>query len=187
LTSQPADRRVERTRSALREALIALMQERGWDEIDVQTLCARADVGRSTFYQHFPNKEELLKASFAGLRSALLAGESATQGAGPLAFVPGLIAHVHQMQVLFRALLVRRSGHYVQERFRELLLEMILADTPAPRRSWQAVARAHCLAGALFELLVWWLGSNRPHKPREIESLFRQWSSSVLEAPLLLK
>jgi AcrR family transcriptional regulator len=180
------DRRIERTRTALREALIALMQERGWNEIDVQTLCARANVGRSTFYQHFPNKEELLKASFAGLRNVLLA-QSQGGPAGPLAFVPALVAHVHEMQELFRALLVRRSAQYVQDRFRELLTELILAELPASRRPWQATARAHYLAGALFELLIWWLGSNRPHKPREIEALFRQWSMAVLEAPMLLK
>jgi AcrR family transcriptional regulator len=180
------DRRIERTRTALREALIALMHERGWDEIDVQTLCTRANVGRSTFYQHFPNKEELLKASFAGLRGALLAQAEAGPR-GPLAFVPGLLDHVHEMQELFRALLLRRSAQYVQDRFRELLTEMMLSDLPASRRSWQATARAHYLAGALFELLIWWLGSNRPHKPREIEKLFRQWSTAVLDAPMLLK
>jgi AcrR family transcriptional regulator len=180
------DRRIERTRTALREALITLMQERGWEDIDVQTLCARANVGRSTFYQHFPNKEELLKASFAGLRGALLA-PTAGAPAGPLAFVPGLVAHVHEMQELFRALLVRRSAQYVQDRLRELLIELILSDLPASRRSWQATARAHYLAGALLELLIWWLGSNRPHKPQEIEALFKQWSMAVLDAPMLLK
>lgn len=182
------DRRIERTRDALRTALLELMLERGWDGIDVQALCARANVGRSTFYQHFPNKEELLKASFAGLKGAVSAQASGDGSVpGPLGFVPALVAHVHEMQELFRAMLVRRSGHYVQDRFRELLIEMILADAPGAKRSWQATARAHYLAGALFELLVWWLGSNRPHKPGEIESLFRHWSTAVLDAPMLLK
>lgn len=180
------DRRIERTRAALREALIALMQERGWEDIDVQSLCARANVGRSTFYLHYPNKEELLKASFAGLRGALLAKAQAGP-AGSLAFVPGLVAHVHEMQTLFRALLVRRSAQFVHDRFRELLVEMIQSDLPASSRAWQSSARAHYLAGALFELLIWWLGSNRPHSPRDIEALFRQWSRAVLDAPMVLK
>jgi AcrR family transcriptional regulator len=184
--AQPAlDRRVERTREALRIALMDLMVERGWDGIDVQTLCGRANIGRSTFYQHFPNKEELLKASFAGLKQVLLAQaviEPAKGGNGiPLAFVPALVAHVHEAQQVFRALLARRSGHYVQDRFRELLVELFLAELPSsgPRR-WQDAARAHYLAGALFELLAWWLGSNRPHRPQEIEALFKQWSTAVL-------
>jgi AcrR family transcriptional regulator len=183
MTEPTTDRRIERTRAALREAMINLMQEVGWDAINVQGLCIRANVGRSTFYQHFPNKEELLKSSLAELGHAL----NARAAPGPLGFVPGLVAHVHEMQELFRALLVRRSAHYVQDRFRELLIEMMLAEQPTARRSWQATARAHALAGALFELLVWWLGSNRLHKPREIEALFRQWSTALLDTPMILK
>jgi AcrR family transcriptional regulator len=71
--SARVDRRVQRTRDALRTALMALMVERGWDAVDVQALCDRANIGRSTFYQHYSNKEELLKQNFAGLRDALLA------------------------------------------------------------------------------------------------------------------
>lgn len=188
MTRTVVDRRIERTRAALRAALVGLMQERGWEEIDVQSLCTRANVGRSTFYQHFPNKEALLKANLAGLKEALVFQAAVPEpGRGPLGFVPGLVAHVHEMQELFRALLLRRSTHYVQDRFREMLIELILAEIPGPRRSWQAAARAHYLGGALFELLVWWLGSNRPHQPREIEALFRHWSGAVLDAPLPVK
>ena len=176
------DRRIQRTRDALREALMALMVERGWDAIDVQTLCDHANIGRSTFYQHYSNKEELLKANFAGLRDALMA-QAVTEVSvpGPLAFVAGLIAHVHEAQDVFRALLGRRSGHYVQDRFRELLVELVLAGSPGTKaRSWQTQAQAHYLGGALFELLAWWLGNNRPHKAQDIEALFCQWSEAVL-------
>ncbi|MDR7305142.1 TetR/AcrR family transcriptional regulator [Rhodoferax saidenbachensis] len=179
--AEVVDRRIQRTRVALREALMALMVECGWDAIDVLTLCERANIGRSTFYQHYPNKEELLKANFAGLRDALLAQAMAGPAQpGQLAFVSGLIAHVHEAQDVFRALLGRRSGHYVQDRFRELLIELVQAGTPGKARGWQAAAQAHYLGGALFELLSWWLGSNRPHKPAEIEALFDQWSQPVL-------
>lgn len=176
------DRRVLRTRSALRTALMALMVERGWDAIDVQLLCDRADIGRSTFYQHFSNKEELLKQNFAGLRDALLAQAARSENGSPLAFVPPLLEHVHEFQAVFRALIGRRSGHYVQDRFRELLVELVKSSGGRRSRAWQADAQAHYLAGALFELLVWWLGSNRPHPPGEIEEMFGRWSRAVLQA-----
>jgi AcrR family transcriptional regulator len=173
------DRRIQRTRDSLREALMALMVERGWEDIDIQTLCERANIGRSTFYQHFDNKEALLKANFAGLRDALLA--HAAHHAGPLGFVSGLLVHLHENREVFRALIARRSGHYVQDRFRELLVELVGRSTaPRERKGWQAGARAHYLGGALFELLVWWLGSHRPQSPQEIELLFRQWSAGAL-------
>ena len=179
---EPVDRRIQRTRVALREALMALMVERGWDAIDVQALCERANVGRSTFYLHYSSKEDLLKSNFAGLREALVAqvASEATQP-GQLAFLPGLLAHVHEASDVFRALVGRRSGHYVQDRFRELLIELVKQGSPSSAsRGWQSGAQAHFLGGALFEILVWWLGSNRPQKPKDIEVLFNQWSRSAL-------
>ncbi|MBI3382244.1 MAG: TetR/AcrR family transcriptional regulator [Aquabacterium sp.] len=169
------DRRVLRTREALRNALLALLVERGWDDIDIQGLCERANIGRSTFYLHFPNKEALLKGSFGDLRSALReqAQSLGAAQAGSLAFVGALINHVHEQQQVFRAMLGRRSGHFVQDRFRELLVEMVSEERLlGDRRSWKTQASAHYLGGALFQLLVWWLESNRPQKPSEIEALF---------------
>jgi AcrR family transcriptional regulator len=179
------DRRVLRTRQSLRGALLQLMVERGWDGIDIASLCERANVGRSTFYLHYPNKEELLRGSFGDLRLALQV-EARNAGECPpdqLAFVRGVIAHAHEQQLLFRALVGRRSGHFVQDRFREMLIELVAAEKPAgSRRAWQAQAIAHYLGGALFQLLTWWLSANRPQPPREIEALFHDLSGPVLRA-----
>lgn len=38
------------------------MEERGFDGFTVNDLCARADLNRGTFYNHFPDKEGLLAA-----------------------------------------------------------------------------------------------------------------------------
>lgn len=48
-----ADRRSERTRQLLNAALIELMLEQRYDEITVQDIIDRANIGRSTFYAHF--------------------------------------------------------------------------------------------------------------------------------------
>ncbi|EHR71561.1 transcriptional regulator [Burkholderiales bacterium JOSHI_001] len=181
--SPRTDRRVLRTREALRGALLGLMVERGWDAIDIQSLCERANIGRSTFYLHFPNKEELLKGSFGDLRTALRdqAKQTAPESPDQLAFVGGLIEHVHQQQLVFRAMLGRRSGHYVQDRFRELLVDLVEEERPVgARRSWHAHAVSNYLGGALFQLLTWWLGASRPQRPQEIEALFHELSRPVL-------
>lgn len=69
--SRPPDRRVQRTRRLLHAAIIELIDEHGWDAITVQDVCQRADVGRSTFYVHFADKEELLVSGFGELRKQL--------------------------------------------------------------------------------------------------------------------
>lgn len=54
------DRRVVRTKKVLRQALIDLMEERGYDGFTVNDLCNKADINRGTFYNHFHDKDDLL-------------------------------------------------------------------------------------------------------------------------------
>ncbi len=58
----PVDRRVAKTRRALRQALIELTEERGLDALGVGDICERADINRGTFYNHFADKESLVIA-----------------------------------------------------------------------------------------------------------------------------
>src|SRR5579862_660329 len=54
------DKRAHRTRQRLGIALVELMQEKSIDEVSVQEVLDRAAVGRSTFYLHFNDKNDLL-------------------------------------------------------------------------------------------------------------------------------
>src|SRR5258707_301232 len=67
--NEPADRRVRRTRRALREALVALIVERGYEKVTVQDVLDRADIGRSTFYAHYRDKDDLFGSCFDDLRA----------------------------------------------------------------------------------------------------------------------
>jgi len=65
------DRRAARTRRALHDALMTLILRKGFDALTVQDIAREADVGRSTFYAHYPSKEELLRDGFRILRAEL--------------------------------------------------------------------------------------------------------------------
>ena len=54
------DRRVQRTLKLLKEALIELILEKGYDSVTVQDITDRANLGRATFYFHYKDKDELL-------------------------------------------------------------------------------------------------------------------------------
>ena len=68
------DARVRRTRDALGDALVTLMQEKPFDSITVQDVLDLAGVGRSTFYTHYSDKDDLLMSDadefFEGLAMA---------------------------------------------------------------------------------------------------------------------
>ena len=54
------DRRIVRTKRALRQALIELTEEGGFDGFTVNDLCDRADINRGTFYIHYKDVNDLL-------------------------------------------------------------------------------------------------------------------------------
>jgi AcrR family transcriptional regulator len=170
-----ADRRIQRTREALRSALISLMIEKDWDEISVQDLCDRANVGRSTFYTHFDDKDGLLLAGFELLRKQLQTArnESASDRLG---WARGLIDHADAHRDLFRALLGKRSGHLVQKRFRRILVDVVKQDVGVPD------AVVHYIAGAFFELLTWWIDTRNALDADEVERLFRKLTVPALAA-----
>lgn len=58
--AQVEDRRIARTKLALRKALIELIEEKGYEALTVNDLCARADLNRGTFYNHFHDKEDMI-------------------------------------------------------------------------------------------------------------------------------
>src|SRR5215212_6819637 len=74
-----ADRRVQRTRALLHDALVSLVHEKSYDDIVVKEILARANVGRSTFYAHYRDKDELLER---GIREMLL-GDGPSPAACP--------------------------------------------------------------------------------------------------------
>lgn len=174
-----------RTRRTLRNALVELILQRGWDEISVVDVCERADVGRSTFYTHFADKEELLLSGFDDLRGALRARHPvATSGHGgaPLGFAGSMIEHASENLRLFRALVGKRSGHARQKRFRQTVIELVCEapaalTPPGPR----PLGTAHYLAGAFLELLSLWLDTRPTLAPKELEQLFQELSAPVLQ------
>lgn len=175
------DRRVLKTRLALRNAFLELLPEKGWDELSVQDICDQANVGRSTFYIHFQNKEELLSNGLNDLREGLRqqALSMQSKGGGAFPFVRGLIEHMFEQKRIFRSIVGRRSGHVVQTRFRELILQLVgdSFEKTVPA-GWERDAAIHYIAGALFELLSWSVDDDT-RTAEEIERCFQLLSLKV--------
>ncbi|WP_324195288.1 TetR/AcrR family transcriptional regulator [Nocardia abscessus] len=126
-TADSTDRRVRRTRALLHRALIELMVERAYDRITVRDILARADVGRSTFYAHYRDKDDLLlRSSTDYLRAAMTAAET-DDAAELLAPVRTLFQLAADHPDIYRALLGRKSGT-VLLRTTRVMVAQILAE-----------------------------------------------------------
>ena len=95
------DRRAERTRRALGEALIALLKERCYDSIRTADISDMANVGRSTFYEHYKSKDELLLVNAEWLLRVL--AEPARQAWRPEPLVDA-VNHIWNHRAIIRSL-----------------------------------------------------------------------------------
>lgn len=68
---QKTDRRIQKTRLALKNAYIDLIEKYTDDQITVVMITQYADVNRATFYDHFSNKSDLLEEILCDVRDGL--------------------------------------------------------------------------------------------------------------------
>jgi AcrR family transcriptional regulator len=66
---RPGRPRSEQAEQAIIEATLDVFAEKGFEGVCVELVAARAGVGKATIYRRWPNKEELLLAAFASLKS----------------------------------------------------------------------------------------------------------------------
>ena len=174
------DARVRRTRDALGDALVALMHEKPFDTITVQDVLDRAKVGRSTFYSHYSDKDDLLMSdaeeffeSVAGLLSAR--GDTSDR----VFPVREFFGHIIEAKQFVDALVAAGKFNDSMELARGLFargIERRLAELPKgqgiPAHERPAIAFAH--AGALLALLTWWTDRGMKQSPQEMDQLFHR-------------
>jgi AcrR family transcriptional regulator len=91
------DRRVQRTKASLHDALIGLAREKPYPSIAVKEILDRANVGRSTFYTHFRDKDDLLESGIHEiLRSIQFQPRSGSTLERVVAFSLPLLTHIEE-------------------------------------------------------------------------------------------
>lgn len=54
------DKRIRRTKKAVRDALLKIMKDKSVTDVTTTELCKEADINRSTFYAHYSTPEDVL-------------------------------------------------------------------------------------------------------------------------------
>lgn len=156
------DRRVERTRQAVLVAFRELMLQRGYDRVGVGEIITRANVGRSTFYEHFENKDDLLRQSLTPLLEVLATTVGAAQPPEALARVVG---HFWENRRLTRALL-HGSARALMARYATELVEEHVARLARNARAARPLVPPRLIAAQIAEgqlaLIAAWLAEKMP-------------------------
>jgi len=184
------DRRIERTRALLRDALASLIHEKSYDAISVQEILDRANVGRSTFYTHFADKDELLasglQAMLRSIRSS--APSSVRQHEKIVWFSLPVFEHIHGNQGAGeRQPMGARARAILHEHLQKALAGLIAEDV---RREFQGRGKgelppdllAQYVASTFILVLNWWTESRSRLSPCQANGLFQALVSPTLQA-----
>lgn len=174
------DERVRRTHQRLGSALVQLIQEKPIDEVTVQEVLDRAAVGRSTFYLHFRDKNDLLLSQLETFLEIMSTRLSADQERS-LRVVPvtEMFEHIGGQNKIYRALAESaRLGDFfdlAQGYFSRGIEQRLRDSGRLPKLSRRELeVRAAALAGSLLSLLRWWLDHGAKESPRALDEMFHR-------------
>ena len=147
------DRRVQKTRAALRTAFVELILTRGLDTVSAADVAERANVGRSTFYEHFQGKDDILAKTLTPVLSPLADACTADAVGSELTAV---VEHFWRNRQLARVLM---TGHARQLMARQLagLIEHRLSSLPRGEGALPPALSAQQLAHGQLALIDGWL------------------------------
>jgi AcrR family transcriptional regulator len=177
MKTEKHDRRSERTRRLLGDALTSLMLERRYADLTVQDILDRANIGRSTFYAHFWDKEDLLTSQIEGMLAALIRQMQAAPVARDALFPSlELLRHVQDFYPLYLAQ-ARGGGfhpvlHIFHLRLCEYIEERLRARGSLPDVAVRVTAQS--VVGAFMALMQWWLEHEIPLSPEALDDYFHQ-------------
>jgi AcrR family transcriptional regulator len=182
-TSARPDRRVLKTRRALHDALVAVIRDRDYEDISIQEILDRANVGRSTFYMHYRDKDELLVSGIHDMiQSVSPVRSNGDASSDDLTWfsLPILEHHErhrrsveHRLTGSARAVLHEHLRHVltglVRDRVRRL--QSLRRRPHAPQIPPGLLAPY--ISSTFVLVLNWWLDTRAPLGARDVHDLFR--------------
>ncbi|HLZ58907.1 MAG TPA: TetR/AcrR family transcriptional regulator [Ktedonosporobacter sp.] len=177
MTQQIKNLRLRRTQTLLREALIALIEERGFEALTIGEITERAMVSRAAFYRNYQDKYDLVEQIFEEAMSALLGAVGDLGQEHPAEIWVKFFEHIASYERLYRALLGRKGSPWFVRKMRVSLADLVKERGRLPHGPDASAHPAHTfsdefvpdLVSAMFvEAITWWLEQGRPYSPKEI-------------------
>jgi AcrR family transcriptional regulator len=189
------DPRVIRTRKLLREALIHLIPEKGYDEITIKDITDRATLNRATFYLHYRDKEDLLERGFEEIWDELTRENPFPEAPGGTLSLDATRAtvlrdfeHLGKHADFYKVMIGRHGvAHFIYR-----MQDYVYRSTEKRLKSLESVRAPggvpqeivlQFVASAYVGLMHWWLENDMPFESGEMADLIvRLYSASLFEA-----
>ena len=182
------DRRQKKSRKAIFSAFSRLLEDKSYSRITVQEIIDGADVGRSTFYSHFPTKDDLLselcREMFDHVFSPSLEKETTHDFSGEEGDTEKELVHMlyHIRENDTPRILKGESGvlffRYFRSRIAPFLKEIICIDDILDIPEDYIINQ---LSGSLVSTIEWWLSEDPRSSPEEIAKYYLAANSAVIK------
>ncbi|WP_348671889.1 TetR/AcrR family transcriptional regulator [uncultured Abyssibacter sp.] len=179
--STASDPRAVRTREALRNALLELLEDTPLEQISIRDIAARAAVGYTTYFRHYPDKESLLNevaaeeiGNLVELSVPMMSGSDTRQA------TMTLCRYVDEHRALWATLLTGGAAAALRQEFLRLCRKIAMSNTWPD--SWlPAEVGVNLAVSGTIELLAWWLRQDDPVPMEQVAGILDR----VIVSPLV--
>ena len=180
--SDKQDRRSQRTRHLLGEALVELIREKDYNTITVSDIIDRANIGRSTFYAHYHDKDDLLVGELDRVIE-VLSRRIPDHEESPFFPSLGLFRHVGEEYELYKALLWGSGIDLLIKHLQKSLSKRIEQGLQESRKEFNVPLPilASFIAGSFLTLLKWWLENKMIYSPEEMDEIFKRLTMAGID------
>jgi AcrR family transcriptional regulator len=187
MSDEKMDRRVQRTRELLKNALMQLIDEKGYDAITVQDVVERANVGRTTFYSHYESKDDLLLDHYTEFASHLIESPLSyddLMGDDPPVEMVRFLQTMTQGKARYSAI---TRGRYAEFVIRGAYLQLernltasLHAAFPDTKPAYSLDLLVNYVVRAQHSLIDWWLTGRTDHSVEDVARLLHHMRRSAL-------
>ncbi len=187
------DRRKLRTKQQLRDALFELILEKGYDLVTIEDITEHANLGRTTFYLHYRDKEQLLLQSIDSIAVDLIkqidpsllsfTNENLEYKRQNLISAPVKLVfrHASENANLYKIILRGEGAFKISNRFRSIInvaamqiMSIRIKELGINQPELPVEVLANFFAGSLMTLVTWWLENDQPYSVEEMANMFRE-------------
>ncbi|MGG1593750.1 TetR/AcrR family transcriptional regulator [Terribacillus saccharophilus] len=185
MTDSNIDLRVIRTKESIRDALIKLIDEKGFEAITVKDITTKAKINRGTFYAHYQDKFDLMKkceeeimqelssivkTKFPSVMASLKTESAAVQ---PFPHTVSVFEYLNENSDIMRAVLGPKGDLSFQARLKEFMWETLYGDNPFAFLKEESLLvpgqyLSSYLGNAMLGVVQQWLNSGRKESPQEM-------------------
>lgn len=157
------DRRILKSQEAIKNALIELMTEKGFDQITIQDIANKANVGRRTFYLHYMDKYDLIdKITEEHMHELSVLCETASE----MNYIDAELLwfeYFERHYLFFSLMLASKGAHLFRHRFLELVTEELQKDMNISESEDVTI---QFFGAAIVGIVEWWFTNEKPYSPQ---------------------